>query len=80
METTTAANNLKNARNIGDTIVKRLNEIGIYSLADLAEITPVMAYKKFVNKTPKRPFQFAITFTHWKEHYFIYIGTTFLNT
>ena len=56
METTTAANNLKNARNIGDAIVKRLNEIGIYSLADLAEITPVMAYKKICKQNPEKTF------------------------
>jgi len=78
---TTVGKNLKNAKNIGATILKRLNEIGIYSLADLAEMTPVKAYiKKYVNKTPKRPFQFVIIFTHWKEHCLIYIGTPFLNT
>lgn len=37
---------LSKAKNIGKTIEKRLNEIGIFSLADLAEVTPVIAFKK----------------------------------
>ena len=32
-------NNLRNAKNIGATIEKYLNEIGIFTLADLAETT-----------------------------------------
>lgn len=39
------ANNLKEAKNIGATIEKRLNEIGVFSLADLSEMTPVKAYQ-----------------------------------
>lgn len=34
------------AKNIGKTIEKKLNEIGVFTLADLAEITPKVAYQK----------------------------------
>lgn len=37
---------LSKAKNIGKTIEKRLNEIGVFSLADLAEMTSVIAFKK----------------------------------
>ena len=37
-------NNLRNAKNIGATIEKYLNEIGIFTLADLAETTSVKAF------------------------------------
>lgn len=43
-------NSLMGAKNIGSTIVKRLNEIGVYSLADLAEMTSVKAYKKICER------------------------------
>jgi DNA transformation protein and related proteins len=38
---TPLSNNLKGAKNIGATIEKRLNEIGVFSLADLAQMTAV---------------------------------------
>jgi len=50
------SNNLKGAKNIGSTIEKRLNEIGVFSLADLAQITPVKAYQKICNQHPDRIF------------------------
>jgi DNA transformation protein len=53
---TIANNSLKGAKNIGTTILKRLNEIGIYSLADLADITPVKAYKKICEQNPGETF------------------------
>ncbi|MBA3987133.1 MAG: TfoX/Sxy family protein [Flavobacteriales bacterium] len=53
---TTVGKNLKNAKNIGATILKRLNEIGIYSLADLAEMTPVKAYRKICEQNPEKTF------------------------
>lgn len=53
---TTVVKNLKNAKNIGATILKRLNEIGIYSLADLAEMTPVKAYEKICKQKPEKTF------------------------
>ena len=49
-------NSLKGAKNIGSTILKRLNEIGVYSLADLAEITPVKAYKRICEQNPNKSF------------------------
>jgi DNA transformation protein len=53
---TTVGNNLRNAKNIGSTILKRLNEIGIYSLADLAEMTSAKAYKKISRQNPEKTF------------------------
>ncbi|WP_278625749.1 TfoX/Sxy family protein [Parabacteroides gordonii] len=45
---------LRNAKNIGATIEKYLNEIGIFTLADLAEITPVEAFKRIRKNYPKK--------------------------
>ncbi len=47
---------LKGAKNIGTTILKRLNEIGVYSLPDLADMTPVKAYKKICEQNPGKTF------------------------
>lgn len=49
-------NSLKVAKNIGTTIIQRLNEIGVYSLADLAELTPVKAYKEICEYNPGKTF------------------------
>lgn len=43
---------LKNAKNIGSTVLKKLNEIGVYSLADLATVTPAKAYQKICRNYP----------------------------
>jgi DNA transformation protein len=53
---TSIKNSLKGSKNIGSTIMKRLNEIGVYSLADLAEISPVKAYKKICEQNPNKTF------------------------
>ncbi|MET2984424.1 TfoX/Sxy family DNA transformation protein [Aureibaculum conchae] len=45
---------INEAKNIGPTIAKRLNEIGIYCLTDLAKVTPVNAYKQMVEKNDKK--------------------------
>lgn len=37
---------LNQAKNIGKTVEKHLNEISVFSLADLAALTPAKAYKK----------------------------------
>lgn len=50
------SNSLQGAKNIGTTILKRLNEIGIYSLADLADMTPVSVYKKICAQNPGKNF------------------------
>ena len=42
------------AKNIGKTIAKRLNEIGVFTLADLAQMTPKVAYQKICDKYPDR--------------------------
>ncbi|MEO1010530.1 MAG: TfoX/Sxy family DNA transformation protein [Bacteroidota bacterium] len=42
------------ARNIGKTIAKRLGEIGVYTLADLAEMTPKTAYRKICERYPDK--------------------------
>lgn len=47
-------NDLAKAKNIGKTIEKRLNEIGVFSLADLAEITSIEAFKRIRNNYPGR--------------------------
>jgi DNA transformation protein len=47
---------LKNAKNIGATIEKRLNEIGVFSLADLAQMTPVKAYQSICKQNPNKTF------------------------
>ena len=49
-------NSLKGAKNIGTTILKRLNEIGVYSLTDLADMMPVKAYKKICEQNPGKTF------------------------
>ena len=51
---THATNSLKGARNIGPTIEKRLNEIGVFSLADLAEMTAVRAFLAIRQRYPDK--------------------------
>jgi len=67
---------LKGAKNIGSTIHTRLNEIGIFSLAELAQVTPVIAYKKICENNPGKVFpvcyylyslQGAILDVHWDD-------------
>lgn len=53
-------NNLRNAKNIGTTIEKYLNEIGIFTLADLAETTSVKAFIKIREQILKRLYLCAI--------------------
>lgn len=53
---TQLSNNLKGAKNIGATIEKCLNEIGVFSLADLAQMTPVKAYQNICRQNPGKTF------------------------
>ena len=53
-------NNLRNAKNIGTTIEKYLNEIGIFTLADLAETTSVKAFIKIREQHPEKLYLCAI--------------------
>lgn len=45
---------IEKARNIGATIAKRLKATGIHSLADLAEVKPVNAYRQLAAKYPDK--------------------------
>ena len=45
---------LRKAKNIGATIEKYLNEIGVFTLADLAEITSVKAFTKIREQHPEK--------------------------
>lgn len=69
-------NNLQGARNLGKTIQKHLNDIGIFTLADLAAITPVKAYQKICAANPSKTFpvcyylyslQGALMNLHWND-------------
>jgi DNA transformation protein len=40
------------AKNIGKTIATKLNEIGVFTLADLAEMSPKIAYQKICDNYP----------------------------
>ena len=73
---TQLSNNLKGAKNIGATIEKRLNEIGVFSLADLAQMTPVKAYQSICKQNPDKTFpvcyylyslQGALLDIHWDD-------------
>ncbi len=73
---TQLSNNLKSAKNIGATIEKRLNEIGVFSLANLAEMTPVKAYQSICRQNPDKTFpvcyylyslQGALLDLHWGD-------------
>lgn len=73
---TTIDRPIEEAKNIGTTIAKRLNEIEIYSLADLAETTAASAYKKMSQQNPEKhlplcyylySLQGALLGLHWDE-------------
>lgn len=67
---------LAQLRNIGPTIRKRLNELGVYSRADLERIGPVKAYKRICENYPNQTIpvcyylyslQGALMDIHWDE-------------
>ncbi len=69
-------NSLKGEKNIGPTILKRLNEIGVNSFADLAEMTSVKAYMKICEENPGKTFpvcyylyslEGALLDLHWND-------------
>lgn len=73
---TQPSNSLKGAKNIGATIEMRLNEIGVFSLTDLAQMTPVKAYQNICKKHPDKTFpvcyylyslQGALLDLHWDD-------------
>ncbi|MFK7807704.1 MAG: TfoX/Sxy family DNA transformation protein [Saprospiraceae bacterium] len=64
------------AKNIGPTIAKRLNKIGIQSLADLSEMTPAKAYQKLSERQSGKhlplcyylySLQGALLDVHWEK-------------
>ena len=70
------SNSLLEAKNIGSTIRKRLHEIGVFTLADLAAITPVKAYQTICAQNPTQTFpvcyylyslQGALLNTYWND-------------
>ncbi len=71
---TNEKNKLSELKNIGPTIEKRLNEIGIKSKTDLMRIGPAGAYKRIQQKYPDKTipvcyylysFQGALEGKHW---------------
>lgn len=72
----TVLNSFKNTKNIGPTIAKELNAIGVFSLSDLAELTPVKTYCKLREANPEKTFpvcyylyslQGALLNMHWDD-------------
>ena len=45
---------LRQAKNIGAAIIKCLNEIGVFTLADLEKMTSVEAFKKICGNYPDK--------------------------
>jgi DNA transformation protein and related proteins len=73
---TALPNNLKGSKNIGPTIEKRLNEIGVFSLTDLARMTPAKAYLTICKQHRGKTFpvcyylyslQGALSNLHWND-------------
>lgn len=71
---TNEKNKLSELKNIGPTIEKRLNEIGIKSKRDLERVGPAGAYKRIRQKHPGKTipvcyylysFQGALEGKHW---------------
>ena len=67
---------LSDLKNIGPTIEKRLNEIGVYSKKDLQKVGVAKAYRKIKQKNPDRTipvcyylysFQGALEGKHWNN-------------
>ena len=48
-----ASTPLQDLKNLGPTIIKRLEDVGIYTKADLQNVGPAPAYKLMQKKSPK---------------------------
>ena len=57
---------LRNAKSIGITIENYLNEIGIFTLADLAETTSVEAFKR-IRKNYPYSLEGTLLNLHWND-------------
>ena len=73
---TVPKNKLSELKNIGPTIEKRLNEVGIKSKGDLKRIGPAGAYRKIKQRYPDKTipvcyylysFQGALEGKHWDD-------------
>ena len=69
-----ATSDLGTLNNIGKTIERRLNEVGIFSRRDLKRVGPARAYQRIVSKNPGKTIavcyylyslEGALTDTHW---------------
>jgi len=70
------SNDLSSLKNIGPTIQKRLQEIGINSKSELKKVGPVLAYQKIQSKNPGKTIpvcyylyslQGALENKHWDD-------------
>lgn len=57
---------LRQAKNIGAAIKECLNEIGVFTLADLEKMTSVEAFKKYAVTILTRRCLYVITCILWK--------------
>ena len=71
-----SSNDLSSLKNIGPTIQKRLQEIGIHSKKELKNIGPALAYQKIQSKNPEKTIpvcyylyslQGALENKHWDD-------------
>ena len=76
MKKKVSTQSVKGAKNIGATIATRLQEIGVYTLADLHEMGPAKAYTTIKRNYPDKTlpvcyylysFEGALTDTHWND-------------
>lgn len=76
MKTTGSTQIVNGAKNIGPTIARRLNEIGVYTLAELHNMGPAKAYQAIKQQYPDKTlpvcyylysFEGALTDTHWND-------------
>ncbi len=67
---------LSELKNIGNTVEKRLNEIGVYTKAELEQVGPAEAYKEMKANHPDKTLpvcyylyslEGAITGVHWDD-------------
>ncbi len=70
--------NLQGVKNIGATIEKHLNEIGVFSLADLSAMTPVKAYQAIckLHQDKTFPVCYYLYSLQGRVHCLTHIGTT----
>lgn len=76
MKKSVSSQTVHGRRNIGPTIAKRLNEIGVHTMAELHEVGPSKAYKAIKQLYPDKTlpvcyylysFEGALTDTHWND-------------